>query len=182
MSASSRALTHTPHLRYLLCHFFSFSFPSSYTLTFFPPASLSFSHSVSRWYAMLSCSICTLNFLLPMQSACHSWDACLSFSLFLPISLDLWLPLRQADCLFLFLSLCMFLAVSPCLHLPPTLHLSVSALHHFSINVLMCLHISNGFFFFNSLSFYFLLRAAIVFQVHNGLLINCSCLQVCTAS
>lgn len=79
-----------------------------------------------------------------MQSACHSWDACLSF-LSLPHFFSWSLAPSQADCLFLFLSLYVSGCVSLCLHLPPTSHLSLSALQHLSINVLMFLYISDVF-------------------------------------
>lgn len=111
--SSSQALTQT-----VLCHFFSFSLPSSNTLTFFH---FCLSLSVSCWYALLSFSICTLSFISPMWCVCHSWDAYLSFSLSLTVSLNLWLPL--------WLSVSISLYVSLCLPLPPTLLTSL-CLHH----------------------------------------------------
>lgn len=81
MSASSSwPLSHTLHLHYLLCHFPSSSF--SYALTFSSFLSLCFLFfppSVSCLHCCLS-EFAFLSFLVP--SACHSWDACLSYSRF----------------------------------------------------------------------------------------------------
>lgn len=61
-----------------------------------------------------------------MQLVCHSWDAYLSFSLFLTFFFFSWsLAAFLAGCTSVSISL--FLCTFPCLPLPPTLHLFLSA-------------------------------------------------------
>lgn len=127
------SLTLLPPLSLFLSLFLS---PSSYTLTFIspPPPSVSLSLSpslcVSCRCASLSFSICTLSFLAPTRSACHSRDAYLSFSLFFTISLDLWLPLWPASCLFLF---------SLTLYVPGCVSLSASSSHSPPLRLHYCI-------------------------------------------
>lgn len=120
--SSSPALTHAPYLRYLLCHFFS-------------PLQLHFD-SLPSCLSLPLCFmlVCTavfqnlhLTFLAPMRSACHSWDACLSFSslyFLIPGCLSGWLGV----CVYFFL--CLFLAVRFSLPHPPTIYHFLSALLH----------------------------------------------------
>lgn len=168
--SSSQALTHKPYMGYLLCHFFSFSLPSSYTLIFsLLPLAVSVSLSFSCCYALLSFSIWTLKFpcanvVRLSQLGC----LCVFFSLLHYFSWSLAAFLSA--CVSVSISLCLYISVCICLPLPPTLHLSLSALLRLSINVLMRLLTSDVFLKCLFLYFCFLLLDAIVVHFHNALL------------
>lgn len=131
--SSSQALTHIPYLRYLLCHFFSFSLPSSYTLTLFPPASLCF--SLSLFHADMHCCLSVFALYVSLRQCGLPITVGMPICLFLASSLFLLISGSLPGWLHVcfYFSLCTFLAVSLCLPLPPTLFLSVSALLHLSI-------------------------------------------------